>query len=223
MVFPARRRRRHLASYYSLDSPLWAPLPTPAKLPGRKLGSRLDGRRRRQVRRVLLGGAAWGRLVLWGCVQQLVGGRLVSIESLWLGSSFTSATLPAAYPLLLAFFGVCGVANVCVLRLVVVLRGWPRLETNHCSSSRVSVSTFDGAAPSSLGEGKGSPSMLEEAGVGSSPAPGFQPLSSTHPLPVADPRGFTCSRFRCLSVVGFSSTSSSSLVIFRLLVVGVAL
>ena len=110
---PARRQRRLLASFYSLESPLWAPLHTPANVPGRKLESRLDGRRRRQVRRVLLGGAAWGRLVLWGCVQQCVGGRLVSIESLWLGSSFTSATLPAAYPLRLAAFGVCGVAVVC--------------------------------------------------------------------------------------------------------------
>ena len=171
---PARRRRRLLASFYSLESPLWAPFPTPAKLPGRKLESRLDGRRRRQVHRVLLGGAAWGRLVLWGCVQQGVGGRLVTIESLWLGSSFTSATLPAAYPLLLASFGVCDVADVCVLRLVVVLRYWPSLETNLCSSSRVSISSFDGAAPSSLGEGKGSPSMLERAGVGSSPLLVFQ-------------------------------------------------
>ena len=102
-------------------------------------------------------------------MQQLVGGRLVSIKSLWLGSSFTSATLPAAFPLLLASFGGCGVADERVQRLVVVLRGWPRLETNHCSCSRVSVSTFDGAAPSSLGEGKGSPSMLERAGVGSPP------------------------------------------------------
>lgn len=127
-----------------------------------------------------------GKIGALGCVQQLAGGRLVTVESLWLGSSFISATLPAVYPLLSVSFGVYGVADVCVLRLVVVLRGCLRLETNHCSSSRVSVSAFDGAAPSSLGEGKGSPSMLEEAGVGSSPAPGFQPLSST-PLPVADP------------------------------------
>ena len=55
---PARRRRRLLASFYSLESPLWAPLHTPANVPGRKLESLLDGRRRRQVRRALLGGTA---------------------------------------------------------------------------------------------------------------------------------------------------------------------
>ena len=125
-----------MASFYSLESPLWAPLHTPANVPGRKLESWLDGRRRCQVHRVLLGGAIWGRLVHCGCVQQRVGGRLVSIESLWLRSFFISATLPAAFALLLASFDGCGVADVRVQRLVVVLRGWPRLETNHCSSSR---------------------------------------------------------------------------------------
>ena len=113
-----------------------------------------------------------------------------------LGSSFTSATLPAAYPLLLAFFGVCGVVVVCVLQLVVVLRGGPSLETNLCSSSRVSVSSFDGAAPSSLGEGKGSPSMLERAGVGSSPLLVSSPVFDS--FAGADPRGCTHSHIGAL-------------------------
>ena len=71
---------------------------------------------------------------------------------------------------------------LCVLRPVVVLRGGPSLETNLCSSSRVSVSSFDGAAPSSLGEGKGSPSMLERASVWIISSAGFLPVFDSLPV-----------------------------------------
>ena len=114
-------------------------------------------------------------------MQQLVGGRLVSIESLWLGSSFTPATLPAAYPLRLAAFGVCGVAVVCAPTCGRA-PGGPSLETNLCSSSRVSVSSFDGAARSSLGEGKGSLSMLERASVWIISSAGFLPVFDSLPV-----------------------------------------
>ena len=82
MVFPTRRRRRPFCVGLLVGVAAVGSHPHPGHASRAKAQiPAWDGRRRRLVRRVLLGGAVWGRLVLWGRVA-VAGGRLASVESM---------------------------------------------------------------------------------------------------------------------------------------------